>query len=92
MEQHPVVAARVLLTTRDDQTLQATRTDSQGRFQFVFAPLPLPRTAPDAAQLYESRYRLRVRHNGLPDAPQDIVVPSPTGSYDLVFEVNLRGP
>ncbi len=92
VEEHPAVAARVLLTTRDDQALQSARTDSQGRFQFVFAPLPLPRAGPDAPQLYENRYRLRVRHNGLPDAPQDIVVPSPTGSYDLVFEVNLRGP
>jgi hypothetical protein len=67
-----VPGAWVRLEDPTGQPLQAATTNSQGQFQF--------------AGLRPGKYQLRWRSGALPvQPPRAIVVPSPTGEYDLRF-------
>jgi hypothetical protein len=67
-----VPGAWVRLEDSTGQPLQITTTNSQGQFQF--------------ASLRPGNYQLRWRAGALPvQPPRAIVVPSPTGEYDLRF-------
>lgn len=68
----PVVGAWVQLATLTNAPLQTVETDELGRFTF--------------AGLDPGSYRLIARAKGLGELPaRDIVVPSPSGEYDLRF-------
>ena len=70
----PVLNAWVQLSRSNGDRLGAVYTDGDGRFVF--------------RDLHPGEYLLAWRAQGLPvpAAPRTIVVPSPTGEYDLTFE------
>lgn len=69
----PVAGAWVQLETPAGQRLQTATTDKQGRFTFL--------------RLRAGNYQLSWRAEGfpLPAGPRPIMVPSPSGEYDLSF-------
>ncbi len=68
----PVVDAWVELLNRDDERLQLTQTNAQGRFTF--------------GELRPAKYRLRTEGTGQGKLARDIDVPSSTGEYDLKYD------
>jgi hypothetical protein len=74
----PVKDARIRLEAVTGTALQATRSDDQGRFQFLWAPLP-------AGDEVERRYVLVARHRQLGEASRRVTLPAADGEYDLEF-------
>ena len=67
-----VAEAWVTLEMASGKRMALARTDAAGRFQL--------------GELRPGTYRLRARTSGHADVVRDVVVPSESGEYDLVFE------